>query len=75
MIERCGPAGEGGARLAHLRDCASCRRQLADQDPSRLFGLLALAPIPESAFAELEARLERRLAVARAAPPRRLWVA
>lgn len=53
----------GAARtemLAHLRGCAACRRAVVDQDPSALFALLALAPVPERVLDEVQATVVRR---------------
>ena len=39
--------------LAHLAGCAVCRASVAERDPSVLFSLLALEPVPESVLARV----------------------
>ena len=51
---------ERRALLEHVRDCAACRRALAEHDPSTLFGLLALTPVPERLLDDLSAEVARR---------------
>jgi anti-sigma factor RsiW len=51
---------ERRALLEHVRRCAACRRDLAAHDPSALFGLLALAPVPEALLDELSTEVARR---------------
>jgi len=51
---------ERTAMLAHLRACASCQRSVAAHDPSALFGLLALAPLPPSLLDDLSAAVARQ---------------
>jgi hypothetical protein len=46
--------------LAHVRDCAACRADLASHDPSLLFSALALEPVP----AEILDRVSRGAASA-----------
>ena len=46
--------------LEHLRECASCRRQVASHDPSALFGLLALTPVPAPLLQDLSNEIARR---------------
>lgn len=46
--------------LAHLSTCGACQRAVADHDPSALFGLLALAPVPPSLLDELSVTIGRR---------------
>jgi hypothetical protein len=46
--------------LLHLCACASCQRSVADHDPSLLFGLLALAPLPPSLLHDLSSTIARR---------------
>jgi anti-sigma factor RsiW len=46
--------------LEHVRQCAACRRALAEHDPSTLFGLLAVAPVPEAVLDEVSAEVARR---------------
>jgi hypothetical protein len=48
------------AMLEHVRDCAACRSALAEHDPSALFGLLALTPVPEPLLEDLSAEVARR---------------
>lgn len=40
------PADERRALLSHLRACRDCRAELAERDPSLLFTILALEPVP-----------------------------
>lgn len=49
------------AMLEHVRACATCRKSLAAADPSALFGLLALAPIPAEALKEVSAKVVLRI--------------
>jgi hypothetical protein len=42
--------------LGHLRDCARCRAELAEQDPSLLFSLLALEPVPAEVLESVSRR-------------------
>jgi len=56
-------ASSGGKRremLEHVRACAPCRRAAAAHDPSLLFGLLALAPLPPVLLDELSREVARR---------------
>lgn len=46
--------------LAHLRDCAACRELAAADDPSVLFGILALIPIPATVLDDLSDEVARR---------------
>ena len=46
--------------LAHVRECASCRRDLSAHDPSALFALLALAPLPAAVLDDLSSEVARR---------------
>ena len=48
------------AMASHLRACGACQRAIAACDPSALFGLLALAPLPESLLDDLSAAVARR---------------
>ena len=43
--------------LAHIEACADCRGRWLAEDPSRIFALLSLSPIPEVALDDLSARL------------------
>jgi len=45
--------------LAHVASCAACRKIVAAHDPALLFGLLTLAPIPESLLDELSVEVAR----------------
>ena len=47
------------AMLAHLGQCASCRRDAVAHDPAILFSLLALAPMPESTLQDLSLSVAR----------------
>jgi hypothetical protein len=47
------------AMLAHLAQCASCRNRAMEQDPSVLFSLLALAPVPEAALDDVSIEVAR----------------
>jgi anti-sigma factor RsiW len=51
---------ERRAMLEHVRECAACRRALAAHDPTALFSLLALAPVPETLLDELSTEVARR---------------
>ncbi len=44
----------------HLRACAPCRRAAFDHDPSSLFGLLALEPLPSVLLQDLSRTIARR---------------
>jgi len=44
--------------LEHVRDCAGCRTAWLAEDDSRLFALLAHAPIPEHKLDQLSARID-----------------
>jgi hypothetical protein len=50
---------ERRSMLAHLRGCAACRDAVAAHDPVMLFGLLAMAPVPETVLDELQAGVAR----------------
>jgi hypothetical protein len=50
------PSGERAGLLDHVLRCSACRAGIAAQDPSRLFALLALEPVP----AEVLERVSRR---------------
>jgi len=51
---------ERRAMLEHVRNCAYCRRSFAEHDPSSLFSLLALTPMPESLLDDLSSEIARR---------------
>jgi hypothetical protein len=48
------------ALLTHLRTCGPCRNRAVDHDPSLLFGLLALAPVPAVVLDDLCREVARR---------------
>ncbi len=48
------------ALLEHVRACAPCRRAAVDHDPSMIFGLLALAPLPPALLDDLSREVARR---------------
>ena len=50
---------ERSAMLAHVAACAACRSAVAAEDPSMLFGLLALATVPENVLDDLSSRVAR----------------
>ena len=47
--------------LSHLAGCASCRSVVAEHDPSALFALLALAPLPPALLEDVSSGVARRL--------------
>ena len=47
--------------LSHLAACSSCRRAIASHDPSALFALLALAPLPPALLDDLSSSVARRV--------------
>ena len=51
---------ERRAFLEHVRACATCRRAAVDHDPSMIFGLLALAPLPPVLLDDLSREVARR---------------
>ena len=54
-------ADERERLLAHVVACADCRGAWIDAEPSRLFRLLALEPVPEAALDRLTAKLDLEL--------------
>jgi len=46
--------------LSHLAACASCQRAVAAHDPSAIFALLALAPLPASLLDDVSTAVARR---------------
>jgi anti-sigma factor RsiW len=58
------------ALLAHLEGCAACRAELAAEDPSLLFTLLATEPVPAGVLEQVSERTAAALAAERT--PRRL---
>ena len=63
-VDPVGLAASSGVKrremLEHVRACAPCRRAAADHDPSLLFGLLALAPLPPVLLDDLSREVARR---------------
>jgi hypothetical protein len=55
--------------LEHARSCADCRRVLVGDEPGRLFALLGVDSLPESALERLSDRVESAIGPARAARP------
>lgn len=47
--------------LQHVERCPSCRAELMASDPSRLFSLLALEPVPRQALETLSARVRTEI--------------
>ena len=47
--------------LVHLAACASCRSRVAAHDPSALFSLLALRPMPEASLDDVSVAVSRRI--------------
>ena len=58
--------------LAHARDCAACRDELTRVDPSSLFAMLSLEPLPADALERLSARIDRDTS-RQAAAPAKTW--
>ena len=52
------PAAERHEILTHLRGCANCRARLASRDPSLLFSVLALEPVPTDVLDRVSRRAE-----------------
>jgi anti-sigma factor RsiW len=50
------PASDRRELLAHLRGCAACRAELAGHDPSLLFSVLALEPVPAGVLEQVSER-------------------
>lgn len=48
------------ALLTHLRACGSCRSAAVAHDPSLVFGLLALAPMPSAVLDDVSRKVARR---------------
>ncbi len=60
--------------LRHVRGCTDCRRRLIADDPSRVFALLAVEPLPDEALDRVSRGVSRSLdALER--PGRRQWYA
>ena len=72
MVESGSPRPERLVLLAHLSTCPECRATLAQEDPSLLFSLLALEPVPREMLDRVsvgvEAAIDREI---RRAPMRR----
>lgn len=47
------PRAERQELLTHLHHCSSCRATMAEEDPSALFSLLALEPVPDTVLARV----------------------
>ena len=56
------PADERHEILTHLRGCAACRAELAKRDPSLLFSVLALEPVPADVLDRVSRRAEAAIA-------------
>lgn len=48
MSEHLGPTASREEILRHVRACGACRAKWLDGDPTRIFSLLASAPVPPS---------------------------
>ena len=66
------PQADRQQLLVHLHGCSVCRATIADEDPSALFSLLALDPVPDTVLARVSrgvaegvARESRRVATRR----------
>jgi len=55
LLDDDAPAPERESSLRHLSGCAECRSRIASEDPSRLFSLLALEPVPAGLLDRLSA--------------------
>jgi hypothetical protein len=55
--------------LSHLAHCAACRAEVAATDPSRLFDLLALEPVPSELLERLSFAVEEAVDGAEAGLP------
>ena len=60
--------------LRHVRGCADCRRRLIAADPSRVFALLAVEPLPAEALDRVSRGVSRSLNDLER-PGRRQWYA
>jgi hypothetical protein len=56
------PADERHELLSHLRGCAGCRAELAERDPSLLFAVLALEPVPDGVLDRVSRSAEAAIA-------------
>jgi anti-sigma factor RsiW len=50
-----GSAADRAQTLEHVRTCRECLAEVAERDPSRVFGLLASEPVPEHVLARVSA--------------------
>jgi hypothetical protein len=50
--------GDRHEALEHIRGCTRCRAEVARDDPSRLFALLALEPVPEALLQRLSRNVD-----------------
>jgi len=57
--------------LRHLQGCAACRADVAAEDPSRLFALLALEAVPEGLLDRLSDNVATAIAEPGTVPARR----
>jgi len=57
--------------LRHLQGCATCRAGVAAEDPSRLFALLALEPVPGDLLERLSEGVAESIAEPSAVPAKR----
>jgi hypothetical protein len=60
--------------LAHARECPACREALVAREPSVLFALLAVHPLPEEALDGLSRRVRAEVAATATRPPARPWI-
>ena len=56
--------------LRHLQGCATCRAGVASEDPSRLFALLALEPVPVDLLERMSEGVAEGIAESAAVPAR-----
>ena len=62
LIEGSGQTrSEREAMLGHLRDCARCRAELAEHEPSLLFSVLALEAVPAEVLESVSERAGRAI--------------
>jgi len=55
------PRAERQELLEHLHGCAACRATVVREDPSALFSLLALEPIPDTVLARVSRGVAERV--------------
>ena len=65
------PASKRLDLLRHLQVCGGCRATLAAEDPSRLFALLALEPVPAGLLDRLSVDIAAAVEESDVAPERR----